>query len=241
MGLILRVRLKILHTDNVKIAVWAAVSLGFGFGLSGSGITAYAQEVHVAPLPKYSEVVIDVGSQASWEMNNISEDLEAIQPTASWEMSDISKDLEVIQPTQTIHDTYSRPFGYGYRVTSPFGYRQNPTGDGVEFHIGVDWGMPIGSKLYAFADGVVRSAMVTSNGSLEVTVDTGVMDNGQSYTYSYHHMNGFEVSAGQEVKAGDLIGYSGNTGRSTGPHLHFDIFDNTTGQYVDPQWVETLD
>ena len=223
MGLILRVRLKILRKDNVKIAVWAAVSLGFGFGLSGPGVTAYAQEAHVAPLPKYSEIVIDVGSQASWEMNNISQDLEAIAPT------------------QTVDDTFSRPFGYGYRVTSPFGYRQNPTGDGMEFHIGVDWGMPIGSKLYAFADGVVRSAMVMSNGSLEVTVDTGVMDDGHSYTYSYHHMNGFEVSAGQEVKAGDLIGYSGNTGRSTGPHLHFDIFDNTVGEYVDPQWVETLD
>jgi murein DD-endopeptidase MepM/ murein hydrolase activator NlpD len=119
------------------------------------------------------------------------------------------------------------PFAGDYQITSPFGERTDPTTGGSEYHTGVDFGVPLGTEIKAAADGVVVQAGTNGGYGNSVTIDHG----GGMETL-YGHLSKVLVSAGQKVKQGDVIGLSGSTGKSTGPHLHFEIRKN--GQPVDP-------
>ncbi len=109
-----------------------------------------------------------------------------------------------------------------YVVTSRYGWRRSG------YHTGVDYAAPIGTPIYAIEDGVVTCAQWSgSYGYLVKVQHTGGFE-----TY-YAHMSRFACSAGDEVKKGDLIGYVGSTGNSTGPHCHLEIrYDGAT---IDPQ------
>ncbi|SNX54084.1 M23 family metallopeptidase [Thermoanaerobacterium sp. RBIITD] len=120
------------------------------------------------------------------------------------------------------------PFDGDYQVTSPFGSRNDPMKqNNVEFHTGIDFGVPLGTPIKAVADGVVVQAGSNDGYGNSVTIDHG----GGMITL-YGHLSKVMVSEGQKVKQVDVIGLSGNTGRSNGPHLHFEIRQN--GQPVDP-------
>lgn len=102
-----------------------------------------------------------------------------------------------------------------WTTTSEFGNRdfeQNP------WHNGIDGRAVIGTPVYAVADGVVKVAKDNPTGYGNYIV----LDHGK-WGSLYGHLSKFNIRAGQTVKAGDIIGYSGNTGISTGPHLHFEI------------------
>jgi len=121
-----------------------------------------------------------------------------------------------------------KPFDGDYPVTSPFGMREDPKNPGSrEFHTGVDFGVPSGTPIKAVADGVVVLAGEYGGYGKAVVIRHA---NGLSTIYG--HLSEIKVEEGKEVKQGDVIGLSGNTGRSTGPHLHFEIREN--GQPVDP-------
>lgn len=105
------------------------------------------------------------------------------------------------------------------RLTSPYGWRN--LGAGPEFHYGVDLANATGTPIWAAADGVVSyAAPLSSYGN--VVILTHSID-GQIYTTVYAHLSAFNVSVGQEVTQGQQIAAMGSTGRSTGPHLHFEV------------------
>jgi murein DD-endopeptidase MepM/ murein hydrolase activator NlpD len=103
-------------------------------------------------------------------------------------------------------------------ISSGFGYRSDPfTGEGA-FHAGLDFKGPIGAPVYAAARGVVSFAGVKQGygNCLEI-------DHGNGLVTRYAHMSAFRAAVGQQVPAGGVIGAIGSTGRSTGPHLHFEV------------------
>ena len=105
-------------------------------------------------------------------------------------------------------------------ITSGFGQREDPVlgnGEG-EFHAGVDISAPIGTPIRAAADGVVVTAGVENGYGREV-----VIDHGHGLKTIYGHMSGFNVIAGQSVIRGEVIGYVGHSGRTTGNHLHYEV------------------
>ncbi|MEK5230825.1 peptidoglycan DD-metalloendopeptidase family protein [Lysinibacillus sp. FSL K6-0232] len=105
------------------------------------------------------------------------------------------------------------------RLTSPYGWRN--IGAGPEFHYGVDLANAAGTPIWAAADGVVSyAAPLSSYGN--VVILTHSID-GQIYTTVYAHLSSFNVGVGQEVTQGQQIAAMGSTGRSTGPHLHFEV------------------
>lgn len=103
-------------------------------------------------------------------------------------------------------------------VSSGFGYRADPFTGGAAFHAGLDFRGPIGAPIHAAAKGTVSFAGVKSGYGNCIEVDHG---NGLMTRYA--HMSAFRARTGQAVNAGDVIGAIGNTGRSTGPHLHFEV------------------
>ena len=119
-----------------------------------------------------------------------------------------------------------KPCAYSY-VSSPFGYRVHPVTGKWTMHKGVDLVASKGTPIYASRSGYVTIATYHSTAGNYVTIN-----HQDGYTSVYMHMTHDVVSVGEYVKAGELIGYVGSTGRSTGPHLHFGITYN--GTYVNP-------
>lgn len=112
-------------------------------------------------------------------------------------------------------------------LTGTFGGRSDPFTGEPGFHQGLDLATEKGSPVYATADGVVESAAYTGDyGNLIV------LKHGFGLSTRYGHLSAFAVKAGEEVKRGDVIGYVGSTGRSTGAHLHYEILAN--GQLINP-------
>ncbi|MGB9780569.1 M23 family metallopeptidase [Caldanaerobacter sp.] len=112
-------------------------------------------------------------------------------------------------------------------ITSPFGMRKNPFGSGYEFHPGIDISVPIGTPVKAAGKGVVVYA-----GWLAGYGKAVIIDHGYGIQSVYGHNSQILVKVGQTVERGDVIAKSGNTGRSTGPHVHFEIRVN--GNPVNP-------
>lgn len=114
-----------------------------------------------------------------------------------------------------------------YYISSYYGYRKNPNTGAEELHRGVDIAVPTGTVVYAAHDGTVMQAAYDSYyGNYVVITDN------KGYTTKYAHMDSLTVSAGQSVKKGDTVGKSGNTGSSTGSHLHIECLYN--GEYYNP-------
>lgn len=108
----------------------------------------------------------------------------------------------------------------GARLTSNFGMRHHPISGYTRLHAGVDFGAPIGTPILAAGDGVVSRAGIM--GGYGNVVD---VEHGAGYSTRYGHLSRFAegLRPGDRVRQGQVIAYSGNTGRSTGPHLHYEI------------------
>lgn len=108
-------------------------------------------------------------------------------------------------------------------ITSNFGYRGNPIGGGTGFHEGLDIAVDYGTPVRATASGKVSMAgWVDGYGNLVE------IDHGNGFVTRYGHNSMLLVVQGQEVKAGDIISLAGSTGRSTGPHVHYEVRVNGT-------------
>lgn len=106
-----------------------------------------------------------------------------------------------------------------YRETSPFGIRHNPfTGRGEEFHPGIDLAAPYETPVYATAPGIVTYAGWENGYGKIVRID-----HGHGLSTGYGHLHAFTVVVGEKVAAGTQIGYEGSTGRSTGPHVIYEV------------------
>lgn len=119
-------------------------------------------------------------------------------------------------------------------ITSEFGQRFHPILRVWKLHTGTDFGVPCGTPVYATADGTVISAGPGGGDGNRVVIDHGIIS-GADLATTYNHLSSFVVRGGS-VKRGQLIAYSGNTGYSTGCHLHFETLEN--GAFVDPRkWI----
>lgn len=112
-------------------------------------------------------------------------------------------------------------------ITSRFGWRQSPFGYGSDWHPGVDIANSIGTPIHATADGVVTNAGWYGGYGRYVEID-----HGYGYVTAYGHHSAIVVAIGQQVKKGDVIAYVGNSGMSTGPHVHYEVRVN--GREVNP-------
>lgn len=114
------------------------------------------------------------------------------------------------------------------RVASGFGYRIDPLYKDYRLHAGLDFTAPTGTPIYATADGVVQIAGFNTDGYGNKVV----INHGFGYQTLYGHMARVKAKVGQSVKRGEVIGYIGNTGKSTGPHCHYEVIKR--GSKVDP-------
>jgi len=114
------------------------------------------------------------------------------------------------------------------RISSKFGMREHPRYGGRKFHTGVDISLSKGTPLHATADGVVSYAD-RSGGNGNIVV----IEHGHSFSTVYAHNTQNLVHPGQTVKRGDIVAYSGSTGVSTGPHVHYEVWKD--GKSVNPQ------
>ena len=127
--------------------------------------------------------------------------------------------IPAIQPISN-KDLKHGPSGYGWRM--------DPIYKTGEFHAGLDFTANIGTEIYATGDGVVTTADAVMQGYGNHVV----INHGFGYQTLYGHMSKMKVRPGQKVKRGELIGWVGNTGRSTGPHVHYEVIKN--GEKVNP-------
>lgn len=111
------------------------------------------------------------------------------------------------------------PLRTGGGITSYFGMRKNPFGPGYEFHDGVDFSAPYGAPVYATAYGTV--AQVGWMGPYGLAV---LLDHPGGYRTLYGHLSRILAQPGARVERGEVVGYVGSTGRSTGPHLHYSVY-----------------
>jgi len=114
------------------------------------------------------------------------------------------------------------------RVASGFGYRVDPLYKDYRLHAGLDFAAPSGTPIYATADGVVQAAGFNTDGYGNKVV----INHGYGYQTLYGHMVRVKAKVGQRVKRGEVIGYIGSTGKSTGPHCHYEVIKR--GTKVDP-------
>jgi murein DD-endopeptidase MepM/ murein hydrolase activator NlpD len=143
---------------------------------------------------------------------------------------------DYFQPTDAVelkHTAFERkPVQMGY-VSSGFGFRRHPIFGFLKAHAGVDFAAPYGTPIYATANGTVKS--IGWQGGYGNTV---VLNHGNGISTLYGHMSAFnnDISTGQSLKRGDLIGYVGSTGSSTGNHVHYEFRIN--GEAQNPLSVE---
>ncbi|MBI4634675.1 MAG: peptidoglycan DD-metalloendopeptidase family protein [Deltaproteobacteria bacterium] len=126
--------------------------------------------------------------------------------------------LDFLKEQKSILATTPSIWPVGGWVTSEFGHRSSPFGGEKELHRGIDVATRLGAKVLAPADGIVADVSYHSDMGNEVRID-----HGRGIITYYGHLSRHAVSQGAAVKRGDVIGYVGSTGRSTGPHLHYTV------------------
>ncbi|MBW6490319.1 MAG: M23 family metallopeptidase [Lentimicrobium sp.] len=114
------------------------------------------------------------------------------------------------------------------RIGSYFGYRTDPFYKVTKFHEGIDFTAPLGTEIYSTGDGVVVKLEYSRGGYGNMIV----VNHGFGFETLYAHMSKMNVKPGQKVRRGQVIGFVGNTGKSTSPHLHYEVRKN--GQAIDP-------
>lgn len=115
-----------------------------------------------------------------------------------------------------------------FRRSSPYGYRSDPFTGSAKMHTGYDFSCPQGNPVYASGDGVVKEVKYELYGY----GNSVVIDHGFGYMTRYAHLRSIFVVEGMKLKRGECLGETGNTGRSSGPHLHYEVMYR--GAYVNP-------
>ena len=153
------------------------------------------------------------------ELSALELDLEKISREVNLELASynsiyekVKTDIDRIKGIPSI-----RPVEGGY-LNSGYGYRKDPIDGARRFHQGQDITVKSGTPVYAPADGVVKRAYYVGGFGNHIK-----LNHDHGYTTTYAHLSKIKVKHGQKVKRGDVIGLTGNTGRSTAPHLHYEI------------------
>lgn len=133
--------------------------------------------------------------------------------------SDMLESLPAIQPVSN-KDLKHMASGYGWRIDPVYGVNK--------FHAGMDFSAPTGTEIYATGKGVIEKIEFSSSGYGNMIV----INHDYGYKTLYAHLSAFKVKRGDKVSRGQLIGYVGNTGKSVGPHLHYEVI--VKGEKVNP-------
>ncbi len=204
--------------DNIYRTIFEAEPVYSSIREAGYGGINYYRELEKL---ENSELVIDVKSRLDKLMRKV-----YIQSKSYDQIIDLAKNKEVmlaaipaIQPISN-KDLKRTASGWGYRIHPIYKIRK--------FHYGMDFTAPTGTEIYATGDGVIE----ITNSSKRGYGNKIVVNHGFGYKTLYAHMRGFNVKKGQRVKRGDVIGFVGNTGLSTAPHLHYEVSVN--GKRVNP-------
>lgn len=219
-----RVRIRVRVEEQVLIGSQILKSFSRAALAAVAGIGALAASPALANTSAASVDIRDTVREAQDE-SLLQGDARYQQLFASWEALD-----ERGEDATTIGSTVSVPSIMPLRdarLTSGFGMRTHPVLGGRRSHKGIDLAAPTGTPIYATADGIVDRAEWFSSYGLFIEIDHGA-----ELETRYAHMSRLAVAEGQRVSKGDLIGYVGSTGRSTGPHLHYEV--RVSGVAVNP-------
>lgn len=158
-------------------------------------------------------------------LNNLKSRI-AAQKKSYDEVDDLVKNKEqLLAHTPAIQPVSNKDLN---RIASGFGYRIDPVYKTTKFHAGLDFSAPQGTPIYATADGTVTTAGNTGNGYGNHVI----INHGYGYETLFGHMVRVKVRNGQMVKRGEVIGWVGSTGKSTGPHCHYEV--HKYGTKIDP-------
>lgn len=178
-------------------------------GIGGEKIKSNRFLNNVAPIVNKELAILEI-------------DVEKLSRQVNFEMksyksiySEVQKSIQRISKIPSI-----RPVDGGY-LNSTFGYRIDPIDNVKRFHHGQDITIKSGSPIYAPADGEIKRAYYVGGFGNHIKIDHGL-----GYTTLFAHLSKLKVKHGQKVTRGEVIGYTGNTGRSTAPHLHYEIHHN---------------
>lgn len=192
--------------------------------------TAAATEPETTP-PEESgetEATEEGGETEATEGTEATDTTEGTEATEATEPTEATEETEPTQPASSAYSGWLYPLPYRAIITDPYGVREShPIYGDTRMHYGVDLGAARGTAIYASKGGVVTAASSQWSYGNYVKIDHA--DNCSSI---YMHMTNYIVSYGQYVTQGQIIGYVGDTGQTTGPHLHFEIIIN--GNHVNP-------
>lgn len=207
-----------LRDDNIYRVIFEAEPIPDHIRQAGrGGINRYA---HLEKMEN-AELVIDVTKKIDKLENQIvvqSKSLDDIYHMAK-SKEDMLSSVPAIQPISNRNLS---------RVASGYGYRIHPIYKTRKMHWGMDFTAPTGTDIYVTGNGVVKSIKKLNKGYGRHVI----IDHGFGYETLYAHMSEIKVKVGQEVKRGDIIGFVGNTGTSTAPHLHYEVMKD--GRKIDP-------
>ena len=188
------------------------------------GVGGHAQAAY-GTISSVSDNAREQASQIQKTLENLSQRIELAVESRQLIMQKYRQDLKKLKQTPSV-----RPL-LGGRVTDVFGFRLDPFIDKFKHHEGIDFSAPRGTDVYATADGVVvetTSRYKPNNGyGKEI-----IIDHGYGVLTRYAHLDRILVKPGDTVKRYTIIGKVGDTGRSTGPHLHYEVL--TDGKNVNP-------
>lgn len=172
-----------------------------------------AKQASQLELERLEDKISELGEQYGVDLNASLENATFVQ--------DIEKIMLSVAETKALFDGIPNgdPTGGKGRISDHYGYRTHPVLHHRQLHSGLDFAMPIGTPIYATANGVVLSAGIQPGYGHMVEIRHNF-----GFGTRYGHLNGkYAVKQGDFVRKGDIIAYSGNSGLSTGPHLHYEI------------------
>ena len=172
-----------------------------------------AKQASQLELERLEGKISELGEQYGVDLNTSLENATFVQ--------DIEKIMLSVAETKALFDGIPNgdPTGGKGRISDHYGYRTHPVLHHRQMHSGLDFAMPVGTPIYATANGVVLSAGIQPGYGHMVEIRHNF-----GFGTRYGHLNGkYLVKQGDFVRKGDIIAYSGNSGLSTGPHLHYEI------------------
>lgn len=176
-------------------------------------------------------------SQISSKMKNGIQRVTSRGPSTKSKQNNSAQFIAAQFPTnQMPHTMMKKPVGEG-RLSSGYGYRINPKGVRLpKRHKGIDYAAPTGTAVYAAADGVIDKIYVSKSYGNYIRIE-----HENDFFTAYAHLNAFSegLEAGSKVSRGDIIGQVGSTGKSSGPHLHFELVHK--GKFIDPLFESVQD